>query len=82
MEGLVHAAYVLARMHYCLASLISGGLLTTEERAKALSEIDRHHVRFCNARNTIEQRAQFTPTGAPIFERAVEYMATTHLVPA
>ena len=75
MEGLVHAAYVLARMHYCLASLISSGLLTPKERANALSAIDHHHRRFCVALDTIQQGAQFTPKGAPIFESASEYMA-------
>jgi len=74
MEGLVHAAYVLARMHYCLASLTSSGLLTTDERKKALSEMERHHDRFSNALEIIQQNARFTAVGAAIFNEAIEYM--------
>lgn len=82
MEGLVHAAYVLARMHYCLTSLLSSDLLTASERTQAKLDMNRHHGCFCKALDTIQREARFTPEGVEIFDGAVDYMKTVDLLPA
>ena len=75
MEGLVHAAYVLARMHYTRASLLKSGALAPNERHQARKQLAVYCSSFFDALTEIEQHARFTPQGAAIFRGAVDYMA-------
>ena len=75
MEGLVHAAFVLARMHYALASLHKSGALASDEREQAREQLAIHTSCFLDAQTAIEQHARFTPQGAEIYRGAVDYMA-------
>ena len=75
MEGLVHAAFVLARMHYILASLLKSGALAPNEREQAREQLAVHGSSFFDALTAIEQHARFTPQGAAIFRNAVDHMA-------
>lgn len=76
MEGLVHAAYVLARMHYTLRSLISGGQMTPEEEDEARRQLAHYDDSFGAALPTIERHGRFTSDGATIFQSAMTYMST------
>ena len=74
MEGVVHAAYVLARMHDGLARLAAGGVLTPTEREQAEAELGVHRDRFFAVLEPIERHARFNPAGKAIFGGAVDYM--------
>ncbi len=79
MEGLVHAAYVLARMHLAMGALLQPGLLagghiTAEEQAEARQRHDGAARNFRAANETIELRAEFTPIGREVFAQAQSYM--------
>ena len=42
MDGVVHATYVIARMHYTMERLLESGLLTDEEEREAADWIERN----------------------------------------
>lgn len=79
MEGLVHAAYVLARMHLAMGALLQPALLadghvTAAERAEAAQRYAGAAQNFCDAQQTIAVSAAFTPVGAAVFAAARAYM--------
>jgi hypothetical protein len=79
MEGLVHAAYVLARMHFAMGalmqpSLAAGGYITAEEQADAQERYDGAAQGFRAANEIITAGAQFTPVGEAVFAQARNYM--------
>ncbi len=74
MEGVVHAAYVLARMSYTLARLLQSGLLSPKEEADARRDLASHHDGFFDTLPLIERHARFKPAGATAFDGAVQYM--------
>lgn len=80
MEGLVHAAYVVARMHYAVASMLGSGKLRPEEQQNAREWLAQHEISFRNTLPTIERHARFTKTGAAIFRDAVDYMGADRSV--
>jgi HEXXH motif-containing protein len=69
MEGIVHASYVVARLHY-----LAGRLFTGAERDARQAE---HRQRFRAGDEIIMRHAAFTPTGAAIYAATREYMAAT-----
>ena len=74
MEGIVHAAYVLARIHQFAGALLSSGALTTEEQTFAEQEIARSSDGFDRVLATILKNARFTEIGGRIFGSAAAYM--------
>jgi HEXXH motif-containing protein len=79
MEGLVHAAYVLARMHLAMdallqPSLLAGGHVTAGEQAEARRRVDAAAQNFRAANETILSHAEFTPIGRAVFMQAQNYM--------
>jgi len=67
MEGIVHAAFVVARLHYLAGSLYDGS-----ERAARQAE---NRERFRTGDDIISRHAAFTPTGAAIYAATRDYMA-------
>ena len=74
MEGVVHAAYVLARMSYTLARLLESGLLTDKEQEDARRDLASHHKGFFDTLPTIERHAKFKPESGKVFDGAIRYM--------
>lgn len=66
MEGIVHANYVVARLHYLAGRLFSG-----EHRATRLAE---NRALFEASDETVMAHARFTPEGARIYAAARDYM--------
>jgi HEXXH motif-containing protein len=75
MEGVVHAAYVLARMSYTLERLLETDLLSSEEQEKARLDLTAHRSRFFDTLPIIMRHARFKPGGETIFRGAIEYMS-------
>lgn len=67
MEGIVHASYVVARLHY-----LAGRLFTGSERAARQTE---NRERFRAGDEIIMRHAAFTPTGAAIYAATRDYMS-------
>jgi len=74
IEGVVHAAYVLARMSYVCERLLESGALGIEEQEKAGSDLANHRRLFFDTLPMIERHATFRPGGEEAFRDAIEYM--------
>jgi hypothetical protein len=79
MEGVVHAAYVVARMHYALSSILQAGLLPADGATQAQTQLLDYHRLFFDSLSTIEHYARFTPQGADVFRNAVDYMKSARV---
>ncbi len=66
MEGIVHASYVVARLHYLAGKLFEGS-----ERTRRQEE---NRARFLAGDEIIMRHAAFTPTGASIYAATRDYM--------
>jgi HEXXH motif-containing protein len=75
MDGLVHATYVLARMHLALASLLDSGALTADERDEAATRLAAVRRDYAEGLAVVAAGAQFTARGAAAFAGAEAYMA-------
>jgi HEXXH motif-containing protein len=74
MDGVVHAAYVLARMMYCLDRLIASGVLARDEADAAMAALRRDRALFDEGLVIIDRSARFTPTGAAVFDHARRFV--------
>ena len=79
MDGIVHAAYVLARMMYCLDRLIASGALTPEETDAAIAALRRDRGLFSEGLALIDRHARFTPTGETVFNHARHFVAAIEI---
>jgi hypothetical protein len=75
MEGIVHATYVLARMHYAASRLLESNLLTPEERATVSAARERHRAGYLAGLSVVDAHARWTPMGEAAFDGARHYMA-------
>ncbi len=79
MDGVVHATFVLARMHYGLGRLGDLPLLTDRERER-IREMRAESARACAAGlEVILRDARFTDIGAAIFAPARDYMREAYI---
>ena len=67
MEGLVHAAFVLARMSYVLRRFLRSGVLSLEEAERARQDLATHHDRFFDSLPVIMSYARFRLEGMLYF---------------
>ncbi|MGH6893152.1 MAG: aKG-HExxH-type peptide beta-hydroxylase [Dongiaceae bacterium] len=74
MDGIYHAAFVSARMHWAMSGLIASDLLTDEERAWAAKARDEDRVNFEMGYDTIATRARLTDTGRMVLDATRAYM--------
>lgn len=74
MEGIVHAAYVVARLALLMRELRERGVLSAQETASAGAWAVRYRQDFAAALEIIKARARFTPIGEAAFAGAVEWM--------
>jgi HEXXH motif-containing protein len=74
MDGVYHATFVSARMHWTMSRIIDSGLLATEELVDA--EHSRAHDRrsFESGYETVARHGRLTETGHKAMEAAVGYM--------
>lgn len=68
MEGIVHATWVLARMHLAAERLIAGGIDLRAER-------DAIRRDYADGLAVVDAAARFTAAGAAVFAPARDYMA-------
>ena len=75
MDGIVHATYVLARMHYCIEQLLASSILSAEEK-DLLEEAElRRRAEYAKGLDVIRSHARFTSLGRALFDGAQRYMA-------
>jgi HEXXH motif-containing protein len=74
MEGVYHATFVSARMHWAMSRLIESGLLTEEEHGLAVKARDDDRANFESGYQTVAAHARLSPTGRRAIEAASGYM--------
>lgn len=74
MDGVYHATFVSARMHWAMARLIESGLLTEEEQRLAVQARDADRRNFENGYNTVAAHGQLTRTGQFVLDATRAYM--------
>ena len=75
MDGVVHAAYVTARMHQTVERLLASGALDEEQRDAAQTDLDLHRTNFAAADEVIRSAALLTPVGKEAIDAARAQLA-------
>ena len=75
MDGVYHATFVSARMHWAMSRLIASGLLTEEERILAIQARDADRRNFERGNETVAAHGQLTRTGQIALDAARAYMS-------
>ena len=75
MDGVYHATFVSARMHWAMARLIASGLLTEKERILAIQARDADRRNFESGYKTVAAHGQLTRTGQIALDAARAYMS-------
>lgn len=74
IDGIFHATFVLARMHYAAAQIATSHSLSNELQKKAQSEMQQRAKNFYDGYGTLEKHALYTETGRALIESAKKYM--------
>lgn len=75
MDGVYHATFVSARMHWTMSRLIASGLLTDEERVLAAKARDDDRRNYERGYQTVASHALLTDTGRKALAAAHAYMS-------
>ncbi|MFN3230865.1 MAG: aKG-HExxH-type peptide beta-hydroxylase [Alphaproteobacteria bacterium] len=75
MDGVFHATYVTARMHWAMDQLARCPDLDSKTRGHAASTLARHAANFEDGLTVVEAQGQLTETGKAIMASAKGYMA-------
>jgi hypothetical protein len=75
MDGVYHATFVSARMHWAMSRLIASSLLTEEERIIAIQARDTDRRNFERGYETVAAHGQLTQTGQIALDAARAYMS-------
>jgi hypothetical protein len=76
MDGIYHATFVLARMHFAMMELLDSGLLEEDDIEYAHAAVGRDHDNFVEGLRTIKEFGRLTPAGQKIMSDAEDYMMT------
>jgi len=76
MDGIFHATFVSARMHYAMARLAQSGLLAAADEASAREAMTRDASAFRDGLAVVEANGRLTELGAAVMAGARNYMAT------
>jgi hypothetical protein len=75
MDGIVHATYVVARMHQSVNRVIAAGVLDEAQRDEAEAALATHVAAFGRGIATIDRHATLTARGTAVLAGARRYMA-------
>jgi hypothetical protein len=74
MDGIYHAVYVSARMHYALSRLLAAGVLSPAQVEEAQAASLTHIKSFREGLATIEAQGRLTELGHDLMSEAKSYM--------
>ncbi len=74
MDGIYHATFVSARMHWAMSVLLKSGLLLAGEIEFASDARERDYTNFFSGYDTVMQHARMTETGQRLMQSAYNYM--------
>lgn len=76
MDGIFHATFVSARMHWAMSRLLESGQLDDEARHKAEAARESDAVNFWAGHGVVAEHGRLTATGASVMQAAATYMAS------
>ena len=74
MDGIYHATFVSARMHYAMQSLVDSDILSTEDLVAAKQARDEDLKNFWAGYKVVLEDGELTATGEKIMQTALDYM--------
>lgn len=74
MDGIYHATFVSARMHWAMQQLINSGFLNQEDLQIAIQAREQDNTNFWSGYEVIQQYGKLTKTGTMILDSAINYM--------
>ena len=75
LDGIFHATYVSARMHYAHSRVIENDVLSEREQSTAKAELEASRTAFRAGLKTLDDHASLTPLGRQVMDAARDYMA-------
>jgi HEXXH motif-containing protein len=82
MDGVVHATYVVARMHQVMSRLLASGVLDSAQAESARKDIDAHERNFATGDTVVREGARLTAVGEAAIGAARAYMAQVGVIAA
>lgn len=74
MDGIYHATFVSARMHYALVEAMQSELLSDAQREECNVHLAASRKAFYDGYEVVSARAKYSDTGREIMQNAHEYM--------
>lgn len=74
MDGIYHATYVSARMHWAMSRLAGSDLLDADSRDQARQALERDRENFWAGFSVVERHGELSSTGAAVMAGARRYM--------
>ncbi len=74
MDGIYHATYVSARMHWAMSRLIEAKVLDAEARSLAESAREADYGNFMSGYDVVQKHGRLTETGTAVMAEAAAYM--------
>lgn len=74
LDGIYHATFVLARMHYAVATIALSQKLSPELKQKAQQEMKDRQQGFYDGLSTLNKHADYTQQGKTLIDAAERYM--------
>ena len=75
MDGVVHAAYIVARMHQAVSTVLQAEVLEPDEADAAGVSLANHSQAFWRGMDTIDKHGRLTALGHDVMEGARNYMS-------
>jgi hypothetical protein len=80
LDGIFHATFVLARMHYSIEQIAQSPRLNEELQAKIKKERQLRAASFYDGLSTLKAHARYTPEGQALIDAAEAYMNSASAV--
>ena len=77
MDGIYHATFVSARMHWAMNRLLEAGLVQPQRRDEIVKARDADRINFESGLSVVRKSGQLTPLGREVMAGAQRYMAQT-----
>ena len=77
MDGIYHATFVSARMHYAMRQARESHVLTDSQKQECVTNMVTSRKAFQDGYTVLESNAEYPATGRKIMENALEYMQQT-----
>lgn len=82
MDGIYHATFVSARMHWAMSRLLASGLLDAAAVFRVTRARDADRSNFMAGHEVVARHGRLTPTGSALMDAALAYMRSPEAQPS